>query len=70
MDPDALVKLDTTALKRVANLAAQRNVLESDLESAVADARRLNRSWAEIGTMLGVSKQAAQRKYASRIKAA
>jgi len=33
------------------------------LVEAIRSARRADRSWSEIGTMLGVSKQAAQKKY-------
>ena len=60
---DDLVALDTSALRQVSELAEQREVLESELAEAVRSARKANRSWSEIGTMLGVSKQAAQRKY-------
>jgi hypothetical protein len=38
--------------------------LETALTDAVRAACRTGRSWSEIGTMLGVSKQAAQRKCA------
>lgn len=58
-----LVELDTSELRRLAVLAAQRAAVDADLASAVAAARRARRSWSEIGAMLGVSKQAAQRKY-------
>jgi hypothetical protein len=37
------------------------------LLGAIRDARKADRSWSEIGAMLGVSKQAAQRKYAAKI---
>ncbi len=40
--------------------------LDADLAKSVEAARAANRSWSEIGAMLGVSKQAAQRKYGSR----
>ena len=55
---------DTAALRVIAELVEQRNEVDEDLTEAVRAARRAERSWAEIGTMLGVSKQAAQRKYA------
>jgi len=41
-----------------------------ELTRAVIAARRSNRSWSEIGAMLGVSKQAAQRKYGREIRVA
>jgi hypothetical protein len=39
------------------------------LLDAIRDARNADRSWSGIGAMLGVSKQAAQRKYAAKISA-
>ena len=59
--PDELVEADTSVLKHLAALADRRQTLESELAAAVGEARRANRSWSEIGLMLGVSKQAAQR---------
>ena len=70
IDPSDLVVRDTSALKRLGALAEQRETLESELRAAVLDARRAKRSWSEIGVMLGVSKQAAQRKYARTSSAA
>ena len=61
--PEDLVEADTTALRAIADLARQRDELDRQLAEAVDAARRANRSWAEIGAMLGVSKQAVQRKY-------
>lgn len=54
---------DTKALRAIAELADQRAEIDDALEAAVDAARRANRTWSEIGAMLGVSKQAAQRKY-------
>jgi len=68
--PEELVTIDTTALRRLAELAEERAALESELEAAVSAARRSDRSWSEIGAMLGVSKQAAQRKYGRAVSAA
>lgn len=59
-----LVEVDTDELKAIAQYAERRDRLETALTDAVRAARRSGRSWSEIGTMLGVSKQAAQRKYA------
>ncbi len=70
VDPTLLVVRDTTALKRLAVLAEQQETIESELRAAVHDARRAKRSWSEIGLMLGVSKQAAQRKYSRTSSAA
>lgn len=61
-----LQEADTQALRTIAELADQRDEVERELTEAVRSARRAQRSWSEIGAMLGVSKQAAQRKYASK----
>jgi DNA-directed RNA polymerase specialized sigma24 family protein len=67
---DALVEIDTTVLRHLGELAEQRATIESELREAVLAARRSDRSWSEIGAMLGVSKQAAQRKYGRAVSAA
>ncbi|CAB4362937.1 unannotated protein [freshwater metagenome] len=54
---------DTQSLRAIAELAEQRGDLDAALAEAIRSARRAHRSWSEIGAMLGVSKQAAQRKY-------
>lgn len=59
-----LVVADTQSLRIIAELAEQRGELDAALVEAIRSARRADRSWSEIGAMLGVSKQAAQRKYA------
>lgn len=57
---------DTAALRRIAELVDQRGEVDDQLTEAVRSAREANRSWSEIGAMLGVSKQAAHRKYSSK----
>ena len=69
VDPAVLKYADTEALREIAALAERRSEIEDDLTAAVRSARRDQRSWSEIGAMLGVSKQAAQRKYVSKISA-
>lgn len=69
VDPGELVPADTESLRRIAELSDQRAGVEAELADAVRSARLANRSWSEIGAMLGVSKQAAQRKYAKRASA-
>lgn len=64
-----LREADTEALRMIAELAERREVVEEELIDAVRSARQAHRSWSEIGTMLGVSKQAAQRKYGSKVSA-
>lgn len=70
VQPDALVEVDTAVLRHLGELAERRASLERELREAVLAARRSDRSWSEIGTMLGVSKQAAQRKYGPAASAA
>ncbi len=69
VDPADLKLADTGMLRVIASLAEQRNQVDEELTEAVRMARRAHRSWSEIGAMLGVSKQAAQRKYASKASA-
>ena len=66
VDSDDLREVDTDALRQIADLADQRRHVEDELDSAVRAARSAHRSWSEIGAMLGVTKQAAQRKYGSK----
>jgi transposase len=70
VEPDELAAIDTSALRQLAKLAKQREALDDEVTDAVHAARRANRSWSEIGTMLGVSKQAAQRKYGRHVASA
>jgi acyl-CoA reductase-like NAD-dependent aldehyde dehydrogenase len=67
VDSADLELADTTALRTIADLAEARLELDAKITDAVRSARQRNRSWSEIGTMLGVSKQAAQRKYGSKM---
>ena len=64
-----LKEADTEALRTIAELTERRDEVEEELTEAIRSARRAQRSWSEIGTMLGVSKQAAQRKYGSKVTA-
>lgn len=60
---------DTEALRTIAELIERRKGVDEELTEAVRSARLAHCSWSEIGAMLGVSKQAAQRKYGSKISA-
>lgn len=64
---DDLVTADTEALRVIAELAEQREGVDAAIVEAVRSSRAAHRSWSEIGAMLGVSKQAAQRKYAELV---
>jgi ECF sigma factor len=63
VEPDQLKAADTSVLREIAELADRRDDVDHDLAAAVRAARTAGRSWSEIAAMLGVSKQAAQRKY-------
>ena len=67
VDPADLKWLDSSSLKAVGRLAEQRDNLETELAQAVAAAREDDWSWAMIGIMLGVSRQAAQQKYGALV---
>ena len=67
VDADDLVAADTEALRLIADLAERRAGVDEAIVDAVRSARAAHRSWSEIGAMLGVSKQAAQRKYSKLV---
>lgn len=69
VDPADLREADTDSLRQIADLAQQRDRVDSELAESVRAARAARRSWSEIGAMLGVSKQAAQRKYGTKTPA-
>lgn len=69
VEQDDLVVADTNALRSIAELAEHRDEVDAALIDAVRSAREAHRSWSEIGAMLGVSKQAAQRKYSKQLSA-
>jgi hypothetical protein len=69
VEPDDLRVADTDALRAIAELVDQRHHVDTEIARAVRSARAAHRSWSEIGTMLGVSKQAAQRKYGDKASA-
>lgn len=52
-----------TPIEQLTGLAARRRDLARDEEVAVRRARNAGLSWAEIGVLLGVSKQAMHKKY-------
>ena len=69
VEPADLREADTDSLRQIAELAQQRDQVDSELAESVQAARAAHRSWSEIGAMLGVSKQAAQRKYGTKTPA-
>ena len=70
VEADDLREVDTSALQTLGELAEQRAALEHEVAEAVRQARAAKRTWSEIGAMLGVSKQAVQRKYGTTSSAA
>jgi len=66
VDSSDLREVDTDALRQIVDLVDQRRHVEDELDAAVRAARSTSRSWSEIGAMLGVTKQAAQRKYGNK----
>ena len=69
VDSADLKEADIETLRAIAELAEKRNAVDEQLVDAVRSARHAHRTWSEIATMLGVSKQAAQRKYGPKIPA-
>jgi len=69
VDPSELRAADTDSLRHIAELAQQRDHVDAELAESINAARAAHRSWSEIGAMLGVSKQAAQRKYGAKAPA-
>ena len=63
VSPADLEPADTTALQAITRLTDVRKEIDAAILEAVREARRHCRTWAEIGAMLGVTKQAAQHKY-------
>ena len=64
LDPDETPAQEASDLAAIGRAVDDRDRAEVLLETLVRDARAHGKSWAMIGLALGVSKQAAQRKYA------
>lgn len=63
VDPATLEWQDPAELRRVGAAASAMTVAAAELNAAVTAARASGRSWAEIGIVLGVSRQAAQQRF-------
>ena len=66
VEPETLRMAEPQALEVIAELAALRDRTNRELAVLVAKAREAGFSWSQIGAELGVSKQAAQRKYGAK----
>jgi malonyl CoA-acyl carrier protein transacylase len=58
---------DSSALAAVQTAVGRVRATEEELADSVAAARRLGHSWGELGTALGVSRQAAQQRFGAAI---
>lgn len=69
LDPAAMPAEDPADLRRIG--LALRGLVEEqrEVDEAVAAARTNGRSWAEIGLVLGISRQAARERYGQPMRA-
>ena len=58
---------DVTALRRVGAVALRRDEVDAELRAAVAAARGAGWSWAAIAEQLGVTVQAAHKRFAPQV---
>ena len=67
VEPADLQPADTRALQAIAKLAELRKEVDAALLEAVREARGKRHTWAEIGAMLGATRQAAEHKYGPKL---
>lgn len=67
LDPKSDVVRDRTAVAGIEAGVRARNLAEHAIEAAVRDARSHGVTWTEIAAALGVSHQAAMKKYRDRV---
>ena len=61
--PDPIATFQGSALPAILAALRDRNEAQARIEAAVAQARAEGASWATIGALLGVSRQAALKRY-------
>lgn len=68
LDPDAIASpaADATHLRRIGAAVSAHAASQAELAASVAAAREHGHTWAQIATMLGTSRQAAQERYSQR----
>ncbi len=67
LDPAAAVAEDLSDLRAIAEAAEQARKAELMITEKVAAARARGRSWNRIAVALGVSRQAARHRFASKV---
>lgn len=67
--PAALHSPGPLALRLLAAGVDQRDAADEAITEAIRQARTSGHSWSQIAAVLGVSKQAAQRKYSAKLTA-
>ena len=61
--PDPIASFDGDALHAILAAVRDRNAAQDRVDAAVAQARAQGASWTVIGAMLGVTRQAALKRY-------
>jgi hypothetical protein len=69
LDPDELDWQDAWPLRAIVQADAEVAKAKEHLVDAVATAHRLGLSWTAIGTVLGVSRQAARQRFGAKLPA-
>ena len=66
-EPDAEHELDPSAIRQLRDAVAEQSTAERHLLEAVKNARASGMSWANIGTFVGTSGEAARQRYGPRV---
>lgn len=61
--PDPVASFEGDALREILAAAADRAAAQARVDAAVAHARAQGASWTAIGAMLGITRQAALKRY-------
>jgi hypothetical protein len=67
LDPATTPASDAADLRRIGAAQDRAEDAEQELTRAVAAARKQGRSWAAIGMVLGISRQAAQQRFGAKL---
>lgn len=68
LDPSTLQVEDPGDLRRLGLAVIERSRAEEEVAAAVTACRDAGRSWAWIGSVLGVTRQAAQERYGESVR--